>query len=814
MEGESPTVDMKDSLQQTVMNQDRLEGVPTGRDPWSAAKNVVGGQVGKYDVGGTQGMQQQNISAHGSDPNDKVFAIDGLSVNWPGGGGGSTMIYYDQGMFQETNYQTSAIPAEVLVGGVYMNMVTKQGGNRWGGGLKTYYANDGMQIDNHQTPELEKWNFPGGNTIITQYDINVDVGGPIVTDKVWWFSGYRRWRVDQLTLGAKNPDGSAAKDDNLIQNYVGKITWQIGKNHKTAVLYNYNHKERFHRRDVPPDFVEDRASWYQNNPGYSTQINYWGVYGNAAFRSVAGVMSGVTDYRYQTEVLDTDIRIEDPIRNTATVAAQRHNTLPNYRAEWTNVFQYNLAGPGGQHLIKAGASYWRMWMDDKFWVNGDKYLIFNDGVPNSVRIFNTPTHNLSYTNAIGLFLQDSWNIGTKIALNLGLRYDRLTGTIPATTAGAGAYIGARELAEIQPLNQHRAVWRAGVVYDPFGGGKTALKVNYSRYAAQAGLNRLQLVNPFQFQNATRSWSDVNGDKLPQENEMGPSSGFPGLTSRYSSADGPDWPYSDEITVGVERELFADTRVAVLYYHRTNRMKTGYVNAKVPRSAYTAVTVPVPGGTSGPGGTATFYNLDRAFFGQAFADQLYDNQPLLNTSFDGFEFTFSKRLSHRWQVLAAGTFGKNVGGVALNDLSDPNNSEVFPTGIVGDDSRFAFKVSGSYEAPYGFTLSGNVLYNQGYPYQSSYTITRAIYPNLTRASQAVVLSERGAERLPNVFLADLRVSRTFRLPAGRSVTPQVEFFNLSNAATVTRLTTSAGSSYLRPSEILAPFVVRVGLGMKF
>ena len=39
-------------------------------------------------------------------------------MNWPGGGGGATMIYYDQGMFEEVNYMTSAIPAEKLVGGV------------------------------------------------------------------------------------------------------------------------------------------------------------------------------------------------------------------------------------------------------------------------------------------------------------------------------------------------------------------------------------------------------------------------------------------------------------------------------------------------------------------------------------------------------------------------------------------------------------------------------------------------------------------------------------------------------------------------
>ena len=52
--GESPTVDVRSNVQQTVMNQEILEGIPTGRDPWSLAKLIPGVQVATYDVGGTQ----------------------------------------------------------------------------------------------------------------------------------------------------------------------------------------------------------------------------------------------------------------------------------------------------------------------------------------------------------------------------------------------------------------------------------------------------------------------------------------------------------------------------------------------------------------------------------------------------------------------------------------------------------------------------------------------------------------------------------------------------------------------------------------
>jgi len=116
--GESHTVDTRSNLQQTVMNQEVLEGIPSGRDPWSVAKVIPGVQVSTYDVGGTQSFQQSSLSAHGSSTNDVSYNIDGATVNWPGGGGGATMMYYDQGMFEEVNYMTSAIPAEVMAGGV------------------------------------------------------------------------------------------------------------------------------------------------------------------------------------------------------------------------------------------------------------------------------------------------------------------------------------------------------------------------------------------------------------------------------------------------------------------------------------------------------------------------------------------------------------------------------------------------------------------------------------------------------------------------------------------------------------------------
>src|SRR5262245_56904613 len=253
--GESPTVDTKSNLQQTVMTQEVLEGVPSGRDPWSVAKIIPGVQVATYDVGGTQSFQQSSLSSHGSSTNDVSYNIDGATVNWPGGGGGATMLYYDQGMFEEVNYMTSAIPAEVMVGGVSINMVTKDAGNKWRGDVRYNYST-GCLTPQEPTPGcLESDNLQKGkddavlpadflgNPTKTTYDFNVAGGGALVKDRIWVNGAYRYWIVDKL-VNAKNADLTQAIDDNTLKNYSGKAVFAAPANQKFSLSYNWNNKIR------------------------------------------------------------------------------------------------------------------------------------------------------------------------------------------------------------------------------------------------------------------------------------------------------------------------------------------------------------------------------------------------------------------------------------------------------------------------------------------------------------------------------------------------------------------------------------------
>ena len=808
--GESPTVDTTSTLQQTVISQEILERIPTGRDPWSLSKLIPGVQVAKYDVGGTQSIQQSAMTVHGSTPGDVVYAIDGLNTNWPGGGGGSTSSYYDQGMFEQVNFATSAIPAEQPVGGVFINMVTKQGGNRIQGTFNSFFANGDLQSDNFDDPALQRFGFKSGNPVSKLLDLGASVGGPIVPNRVWWFFSHRQFRLDRVTLGARNPDGSPALDDNLQRTETGKGTWQISASHKFDYLLSLNYNDRNHRRDPPLVLVDDAASTRANALHTTTGPRYTAVIGaKTVFESALMRRSGTGIFGYQPGTLPTDIRIEDPVRNTASVAAPGYQRRPNARTQFNNTLTFALPNRFGSHTMKTGVQFARQSFVTEDRHNGDLDIIFNDGVPNSIRIFNTPTEARSYTNQLGFFVQDDWRLG-RVTLNLGGRLDFVDGWNGAVDVPAGRFVGARSFPRTDVLAQRIGVWRAGLVYDVRGDGRTAAKLNYSRYGNQVGIDRVISVNPTVNASGTRSWTDSNGDRIPQDSELGAFSGFTASSARYADSSGPDWPYSDELTAGVEQQIGGDTRLGVMYYRRTNRRQVGTRNVAVPTSAYTAQTIIVPGAPTGPGGSAAFYDLNRAFFG--LQSNVLNNDPLLDTDYNGIEITASKRLSSRWQVAGGLTLGRIIGGLNTGDLNDPNNLNN-QQGVVGANATYTAKISGSYLMPGDINVSGSLVRAEGFPYQSTFSVTRTQFPVLTRASQRVLLSESGEERYPNVTLLDLRVSRPFAVGA-MTIEPLLEVFNVANASTIVTLTSAVGANYLRPTEILGPRLLRIGVRVQF
>jgi hypothetical protein len=337
-----------------------------------------------------------------------------------------------------------------------------------------------------------------------------------------------------------------------------------------------------------------------------------------------------------------------------------------------------------------------------------------------------------------------------------------------------------------------------------GDGRLALKVAANRYNIVAGPEVPLRINPVQVTNDTRVWADRNGDRTPQLDELGLSTGFAlGTTNRYN----PELKraYSAEYSVEIERQLLGDLVMSVGYYHRQTRRNIGNRNVAVPTESY----LPLQVTEVLSGRQVTVYNQDPALRGRF--DILWDNFSELDTNYHGADLTFQKRLSNRWMILGGLNVGRNKGDIfETSDLNNPNFQ--FRQGVIGNDVPFSFKVSGLYQAPYGISVSGSAQHFRGFP-ELTTVLVGTDTVRLTQVSQSLAVEPRATRRLPDVNIIDLSIRRSF--PSGQlSVEPVLDIYNLTNSSPIQSRTTQLGPTYGRASSILRGRMWRLGVSVKF
>jgi hypothetical protein len=824
--GESPVVDVSSTTTQTNIDKDLYEAIPTGRNPWVMAGLVPGVVTGRLDVGGTEGMQQYNLEAFGSADSQKSFSIDGLKTNWGGGNGGATMQYYGFEMYEEYNMQTASGTAESDVSGVFMNMVTKSGGNRFTSDHNFYFMNDDLQGTNVDADLQERLGLTSGgqtgaagNPIKISYDWSSTLGGPIKQDRAWFFGALRWWRLDQFQIGAVNPDGSQAIDDNRIRNFMGKLTTQVAANTKASFMFNRNLKDRFHRRDSPYLFVEDKAALLQDQPSqnYVAQVNQ--VLGRSAVLDARfGRMWGVFPNRFQREVGPDDISLQDIVRFQRFNAANENFENPNHRYQANATMSYFTDQVGaGSHDFKAGLqmSWEKMGYDRRR--NGDIVLEMQDGVPFRAQLSNTPVNSDHRLETWAVFAQDRWSLG-RMTLNFGVRVDGVEGYLPAQSSPAGTYVGERSF-DRQDVFSYGAniAPRVGLSYDLLGNGRTALKAYYGRFYNQFGSQIAEAFNRNGVTTVFVPWTDTNGNRRHDPGELNLSSftGFPAGLFPQVDTDS-NRPYSDELNVGIDHQLVRDIAVSVSYHRRQHRDGLGVIDRARPASAYTPVqrtyNDPVAGGTQ----TITAFNLDPALVSRR--DRFITNVDVLESDYDGVQFSFNKRMSNRWQLLGGLTLQTHEGfshdGTYTNtntttDVGDPNFQLNRGASSVFTDLPWTFSLSGSYELPYEFVLSGKYTARAGDPLMRTVTIA-----GLSQGSVTIWTQERGEDRTETVNkFVDVRFAKRFAVGPSR-FEANVDFFNLLNANHVLLQTEAVGSALGRPSRVLAPRIIRFGVTARF
>jgi hypothetical protein len=207
------------------------------------------------------------------------------------------------------------------------------------------------------------------------------------------------------------------------------------------------------------------------------------------------------------------------------------------------------------------------------------------------------------------FAQDQWTVN-RLTLQAALRYDHPWSWFPAVTQPKSTFFPGVDFARADGVTGYNDITpRFGAAYDVLGDGKTALKVSVGKYLQGASVGNLVAnSNPslripggaaaaFANPSVTRTWSDANGNFVPDCNLTNPSAQSPATTGSIDTCGGisnvlfgsnqfvganfdpgvlsgwgvrpSDWSYG----VSVQQQLFPRASVEVGYYRRTFTMYT-------------------------------------------------------------------------------------------------------------------------------------------------------------------------------------------------------------------------------------------------
>jgi hypothetical protein len=475
----------------------------------------------------------------------------------------------------------------------------------------------------------------------------------------------------------------------------------------------------------------------------------------------------------------------------------------------------------GSHILKVGYNHRWGYMNQSRPYNGDiVQLSFFAGRAISASTLNTPVaevENLNFDD--GLYVQDRWTV-KRFTFNLGGRFDHFNESIPAQSAPAGRFVPARSFAAIENIpNWNDWATRTGVAYDVFANGKTAVKANLAKFVAGSSTDYTAPYNPMGQQVDSRSWTDLDGNGLPldangnvQFAELGPTTNTQfGLTPASTLA--PDTPrgYNWEQNVSLQHELYSGISVTVGYYRRQFYNLTWTDNTLAEPQDYTLFTITGPSDPrlpNGGGGAITMYNLNPAKLG--LVNNVVKVSDTRTIKYNGFEVSGTARLRGGVLVRASETTERTE---TYNcQVSNPNALRFCH---VVPPFRTLFKTSGSFPLPYGFLASAIFQLQPAPMLGATYAVNSAIagVPITGGGSLSVQLVQPGTLYAGYYNELDMRFMRIFKFQRTR-VQGYVDFFNLTNASSLTTQIQTFGPSWLQPTAIQQARSARFGVQLDF
>src|SRR3954447_9453120 len=809
--GETPTI-LTTPVVGANIKHEQVEALATRRDLEGIANLSPG-------VTESTAPNVLQLNINGAFAYDNLFMINGIDVN--DNLFGSPQNVFIEDAIQETQVLTSGISAEYgrFSGGV-INAITKSGGNKFSGSFRVNLSDPTWSAI---TPFEQEHNTTRTSILNKSYEATA--GGPILLDKLWFFTA---GRFAEQTASNSFP-ATGIKYDTLSNNKRGevKLTATPVANHTFQGNFTTNPTTE----TVPAigGFeIEPATLVTRNTPNNVFGANWRGVLGSKvlaeaaysqrhfSFLNAGGSSTTLNDspiftltqnsggWEYNAPYFDaTDPEDRNNRQVTANLAysankAGRHDlkggwewyrssrTGGNSQAATSFVFVSDFVEAGGRSPARAANS-----------------RIIPTFVPGKSQVQHwiaTRGAELNTDNN-SFFLQDHWVATSQLSFDLGLRYEQVKSN------STGGIVG---------VDTNTLVPRLAAAYDPKGNGRTVFHATYGWYSGryndtQVGANSA-VGNPALTIGIYDGPAGQGRDFAPgfnPDNYFTVFGSFP--TANVSIAPGLSSPVTKEFTLSAGTRLGTKGSTQVTYVMRhtgdfiedfidiangtTDVIQEGenfgtftniqFRNSSVPKRDYQAMVFQAEFRPKSNWQVAGNYTLqienDGTFSGEA------QNQPGITSPYgdfpvaglptiltrgvpDGHLYDFQRSKLRAWTIYTMSL--RSAGRVSLS-------------GLVRADSGLTYSLVAS-SVPLS-DIQTNLLNAAGYPDAPS--------------SQNVYFGDRGSQPYPGFALFDTSIN--YELPVYKTARPWVKFdvYNLSNNLKLIRYNTTVNPDPNSPLDAM-------------
>ncbi|MGE3491431.1 MAG: carboxypeptidase regulatory-like domain-containing protein [Vicinamibacterales bacterium] len=826
----SPIVDLTSKELGGNITSDTLVKLPSVNGNFIGFVGLLPGIVPSVS---TESFGSDSISVNGQDPRNNNYMLDGGNNNDDViGQRAGTQARTPIEAIQEFQVITGQYDAQYgRTSGAVVNAVTKAGTNDFRG-VVFGFVQDTKLTSNHFFARQN--NLPKPETKYERW--GGTYGGPIVKNKIHFFGSLERFSIDRpnainipsrpeyngTQITADRVWNTIIRGDHQVNNSTTySVRWLREASPQVNQIINQGTIAAAPAAAREESDVDQTVSGTLNMVLSNTKVSTFRLSWTRENVTFANNCFN-TNGRDMTQCPVT-LAFQNYTDQQSNVASSRVND--GIQAE--NTLAWFIPGKGGDHDVKLGAqySYSTAYNTNDGNLNGTfqfqrSNVPFNPAIPSTypdrlqVRVGGP---NIFYQKAhyISGFVQDKWRLGNNVTLNLGARYDLELIPFPDEDDDP--------LVDKHPVDKNNLAPRLGFTYDL--GGKSVVRIGVGRFYDKTHfevIGGLYTGTPFassfivNFPTAAADNGPRNG-RLPTDPFLvnGPVLNralldqlYPGgqrLRNTGAVWDNPDrrTPYTDEVSIGYERQLRAELSVSADYvYSRGRDLLMQYnlnpqVRSNPTVAASTLTRVPSAALTAAVAELAQKYGSFAPFTTNVVQ---YVNVGELD--YNALMLQIKKRFSNNYSAQVSYTLAKSNGntsgnGAAGSDFQLRDDLRLdLNEGPSNFDNRHNFTVSGTALIPRtgGLNVSWVARAISGRPFS---LVNTNVDPDMN-GIQAEPLPAgeyqgngnnaykvegyeptRNGARGPGFFGLDMRVGYSFRLGGQRKLELSADLFNLTN-----------------------------------